>query len=209
LIVLSYLAAIAISYLLGSFPSSYLVGRLRGIDVRQWGSGSLGGTNVLRSVGPWAAILAVLGDVAKGALAVFVARALVGSPSAEVLAGLAAILGHDLSIFVTFSGGRGVATTLGALGALYLPAPIILALLGLAVIAFSRYASLASLTIAILMPFVMLYLVLFADKSVSYLIYGLTAGILIVVLHKGNIQRLLAGTERKIGEKGRRRERVP
>jgi glycerol-3-phosphate acyltransferase PlsY len=209
LTVLSYLAVIAIGYLLGSFPSGYVVGRLRGVDVRQWGSGSLGGTNVLRSAGPWAAILAVLGDVAKGVLAVFVARALVGSPSAEVLAGLAAILGHDFTIFLKFSGGRGVAPTLGALVALSVPASLILALLGLAVIAVSRYASLASLTIATVMPFVMLYLVLFAGKPVWYLIYGLAAGILIVVLHKGNIQRLLAGTERKVGEKGRRKVRVP
>jgi glycerol-3-phosphate acyltransferase PlsY len=209
LTVLSYLAAIAIGYLLGSFPSGYVVGRLRGIDVRQWGSGRLGGTNVLRSAGPWAAILAVLGDVAKGVLAVFVARALVGSPVAEILAGLAAILGHDFSIFLTFSGGRGVATTLGALGALYFPALIILALLALSVVAVSRYASLASLTIATLMPLTTLYLVLLADKPVWYLVYGLAAGILIVVLHKGNIQRLLAGTERKVGERGERKERIP
>jgi glycerol-3-phosphate acyltransferase PlsY len=207
--VLSYLGAIAIGYLLGSFPSGYVVGRLRGIDVRQWGSGRIGGTNVLRSAGPWAAILVVLGDVAKGVLAVFVAKALVGSPSAEVLAGLAAILGHDFSIFVTFSGGRGVATTLGALGALYLPASLTLALLALSVVAVSRYASLGSLTVATSMPFAMLYLVLFAGKPVWYLVYGLAAGILIVGLHKGNIQRLLAGTERKIGESGQRRERVP
>jgi glycerol-3-phosphate acyltransferase PlsY len=206
---LSYLVAIAIGYLLGSFPSGYVAGQLRGIDVRQWGSGSLGGTNVLRSAGPWAAILAVLGDVAKGVLAVFVARALVGSPSAEVLAGLAAILGHDFTIFLKFSGGRGVATTLGALGALCLPASLFLALLGLSVVAVSRYASLASLTIGTLMPFAMLYLVLLADKPAWYLVYGLAAGILIVVLHRGNIQRLLAGTERKVGEKGRRREGVP
>jgi glycerol-3-phosphate acyltransferase PlsY len=206
---LSYLVAILVGYLLGSFPSGYVVGRLRGIDVRQWGSGSLGGTNVLRSAGPWAAILAVLGDVAKGVLAVFVARALVSSPSAEVLAGLAAILGHDFSIFLTFSGGRGVATTLGALGAFCVPASIILSLLALSVVAVSRYASLGSLTIATLLPFFMLYLVLFADQPIWYLVYGLTASILIVVLHRGNIQRLLAGTERKIGEKGKRRERVP
>jgi glycerol-3-phosphate acyltransferase PlsY len=193
LTVLSYFAATAIGYLLGSFPSGYVVGRLRGIDVRQWGSGRLGGTNVLRSAGPWAAILAVLGDVAKGVLAIFVARA----------------LGHDFSIFLKFSGGRGVATTLGALGALYLPAALILALIGLSIVAVSRYASLASLTIATLIPFATLYLVLFADQPVLYLVYGLAAGILIVVLHKGNIQRLLAGTERKIGERGERRERVP
>jgi glycerol-3-phosphate acyltransferase PlsY len=205
---LSYLVAIVVGYLLGSFPSGYVVGRLRGIDVRQWGSGRLGGTNVLRAAGPWAAILVVLGDVAKGVLAVFVARALVGSPSAEVLAGLAAILGHDFSILLTFSGGRGVATTLGALGALSLPASLILALLALSVVIVSRYASLGSLTIATLMPFAMLYLVLFADKPARYLVYGLAASILIVVLHRGNIQRLLAGTERKIGQRGERREEV-
>ena len=205
---LSYLVVTAIGYLLGSFPSGYVVGRMRGMDVRQWGSGSLGGTNVLRSAGPWAAILVVLGDVAKGVLAVFVARALISSPSAEVLAGLAAILGHDFSIFVTFSGGRGVATTLGALGALCFPAAIILALLALLVVAVSRYASLGSLTVATLMPCAMLYLVLLASKPVWYLVYGLAAGILIVVLHRGNIQRLLAGTERKIGMKGEKREGV-
>ena len=207
--VLSYLAAIVIGYLLGSFPSGYVVGRLRGIDIRQWGSGRLGGTNVLRSAGPWAAILAVLGDVAKGVVAVFAARAVVGSPSAEALAGLAAVLGHDFTIFLRFSGGRGVATTLGALGALYVPAPILLAVIGLSVIAVSRYSSLGSLTIATLMPFVTLYLVLFANKPVWYLIYGLAAGALIVVLHKGNIQRLLAGTERKVGEMGKSREETP
>jgi glycerol-3-phosphate acyltransferase PlsY len=154
-------------------------------------------------------LAAIAIDVAIGVLAVFVARALVGSPSADGLAGLAAILGHDFTIFLKFSGGRGVATTLGALGALCLPASLILALLGLSVVVVSRYASLASLTIATMMPFVMLYLALFADKPAWYLVYSLAAGILIVVLHKGNIHRLLAGTERKIGEKGERRERVP
>lgn len=205
--VLSYLVAIGIGYLLGSFPSGYVVGRLKGIDVRQWGSGRVGGTNVLRSAGTWAALLAVMGDVGKGILAVHVARALVGSPSAEALAGLAAILGHDFSIFLKFGGGRGVATTMGALGALYTPVvPIILALIGISVIILSRYASLGSLTIATLTPLVMLYLVLFADKPVWYLFYGLAAGVLILVLHRGNIQRLLAGTERKVGEKGERRK---
>ncbi len=206
MIVLSYLVAIAIGYLLGSFPSGYVVGRLRGIDVRRWGSGRIGGTNVLRSAGLWAAILAVLSDTAKGVLAVFVARALVGSPSAEVLAGLAAILGHDFSVFLNFSGGRGVATTIGALGVLYLPLSLLLALLGLVVAGASRYASLGSFAIALSLPFATLYLVLFAGEPVWYLVYGLAASALIIVLHKDNFQRLRAGTERRIGERGRRRK---
>jgi glycerol-3-phosphate acyltransferase PlsY len=147
--------------------------------------------------------------VAKGVVAVFAARALVGSPSAEVLAGLAAILGHDFTIFLRFSGGRGTATTMGALGAFCVPASIILSLLALSVVVVSRRASLGSLTIATLMPFATLYLVFSADKPTWYLVYGLAASILIVVLHKGNIQRLLAGTERKVGEKVETKERVP
>jgi len=192
-------AAVAAAYLLGSFPAGYLLGRLRGINMLEQGSGRTGGTNVLRSAGPVAALVTGVLDVGKGALAVWLASQMTDYTAVQVLAGAAAILGHNHSIFLQFRGGAGVGTSLGALGAIYLPAALGLLVLLLLVIAITRYASIGSLTVITLMPVVLLVLALTGVLSLAYVSYGLLAWALIVYAHRPNIRRLIAGTERRLG----------
>ncbi len=198
---LSIVAVVALAYLLGSFPAGYLLGRLWGVNVLKWGSGRTGGTNVLRSAGPIAALLTGALDVGKGALAVWLAGWLAGSATAQVLAGAAVILGHNHSIFLGLRGGAGVGTSLGALGVIYLPAAIGLVVLLLVIIAVTRYASVGSLVVATLMPIVLLILATTGILSMTYVAYGVLAWAIIVCSHRPNIERLLRGTERRLDKK--------
>jgi acyl phosphate:glycerol-3-phosphate acyltransferase len=198
------IATVVVAYLLGSFPAGYLLGRVWGVNVLKWGSGRTGGTNVLRAAGPVAALLTGALDVGKGAVAVWLAGQIAPEglvTTGQVLAGAAVILGHNHSIFLGFRGGAGVGTSLGALGALYWPAAIALAVLLLVIIAVSRYASLASLIVVTLMPITLLALVTMGRLPSAYILYGFLAWTLIVYAHRPNIRRLLEGTERRIGEK--------
>ena len=195
------LAVVALAYIIGSCPVGYLLGRLWGVNVLAWGSGRTGGTNVFRSAGIVPALLTGALDVGKGALAVWLAGQLTGYPAAEVLAGAAVILGHNHSVFLKFRGGAGVGTSLGALGAIYLPAAIALAVLLLSLIAITRYASVGSLVVTTLMPIVLLVLAVSGVLSLTYVLYGLLAWVIIVLSHRPNIQRLIKGTERRLGEK--------
>jgi len=192
-------AAVLAAYLIGSFPAGYLLGRLRGINMLEQGSGRTGGTNVLRSAGPVAALVTGAIDVGKGALAVWLASQMTDYTAVHVLAGAAVILGHNHSIFLRFRGGAGVGTSLGALGAIYLPAALGLLVLLLLVIAITRYASIGSLTVITLMPIVLLVLALTGILSLAYVAYGLLAWAIIVYAHRPNIRRLIAGTERRLG----------
>lgn len=197
-VVIKALAVVALAYLLGSLPIGYLVGRLWGVNVLSWGSGRTGGTNVLRSAGPVAAFLTGALDVGKGMLAVWLAGTLTGSEVVQVLSGAAVILGHNHSVFLSFRGGAGVGTSLGALAAIHFPAALALVVLLVLVIFITRYASVGSLTVSTLMPIVLLVLGLKGVLSLVYVGYGLLAWIIIVLAHKPNIQRLLAGTERRL-----------
>ncbi len=199
---LTLVAAVVAAYLLGSFPAGFLLGRLWGVNVLSYGSGRTGGTNVLRSAGVVPALLTGLLDIGKGALAVWVAGQMTGYPEVEVLAGAAAILGHNYSVFLRFRGGAGVGTSLGALGAIYLPAALGLVVMLLVTIAVTRYASLGSLIVSTLMPLVQLVLGLEGILPLTYVAYGVLAWVIIVYAHRPNIQRLLQGTERRIGEGG-------
>jgi glycerol-3-phosphate acyltransferase PlsY len=201
----SLVVAVAIGYVLGSFPAGYLLGRLWGINVLEMGSGRTGGTNLLRSAGVVPALLTGALDMGKGALAVWLAGQVTAYPAAEVLAGAAAILGHNHSVFLRFRGGAGVGTSLGALAAIYPPAAVGLLALLFLVIAVTRYASIASLTVATLMPVVLLGLGVTGRLPLTYVLYGLLAWAIVVAAHKGNIRRLLAGTERRVGDKGQLR----
>jgi len=191
------------AYLLGSFPAGYLLGRLWGVNVLKWGSGRTGGTNVLRSAGIVPALITGAIDVGKGALAVWLAGRLAPEgleAIAQVLAGVAVILGHNHSIFLGSRGGAGVGTSLGALSVIYWPAAIALLILLLVIIAATRYASIGSLTVMTLMPLILLALAMAGVLSPTYVGYGLLAWAIIVYAHRPNIRRLIQGTERRLGE---------
>ena len=193
------LAVVALAYLLGSLPFGVLVGRLWGVKVLELGSGRMGATNVFRAGGIAPALLTGALDVGKGFLAVWLAGQINMSPLVQVLAGVAVVLGHCLSVFVGFRGGAGVATSLGALGAIYLPAAIAMLLLLLVIIAITRYASVGSLTITTLVPVVLLVLGLIGTLPLVFVLYGLLLWLIIVYAHRPNIIRLLDGSERRLG----------
>ena len=203
---LTVAAAVAMAYVLGSFPAGFLLGRLWGVNVLEWGSGRTGGTNVLRSAGVLPALLTGAIDVGKGALAVWLAGWIAPESHqvlAQVLAGVAVILGHNHSIFLGFRGGAGVGTSLGALSVIYWPAAIALLVLLLLIVAVTRYASVGSLVVTTLVPIILLALALAGVLSAAYIAYGLLAWAIIIGSHRANIYRLLEGTERRIGQSGR------
>ncbi|MFZ4804906.1 MAG: glycerol-3-phosphate 1-O-acyltransferase PlsY [Synechococcus lacustris] len=188
------------AYLLGSIPSGYLAGRwCAGIDLRTLGSGSTGATNVLRQVGKGPALVVFLVDVLKGTAAVLLAKALLGADAHGwlVAAGLGALAGHSWPLWLGGKGGKAVATGLGML--LGLVPAVGLACLGifLALFSISRIVSLASLGAAFSLPLLMLA----AGAPAAYLALGLLAGLLVIWRHRSNLQRLLAGTEPRIGSK--------
>ena len=185
-----------LAYLLGSIPSGVVVARLRGgIDPRQEGSGNIGATNVLRTLGPKAALMTLLGDILKGLLPVLAARLLLPPGSSWIYAvAAAAIVGHDFSFLLRFKGGKGVATTIGALLALNPAVAGMCILSWLAVVSVTRYSSAGALVAAFLSP---VYAVLFTDGK-GMVVFCLAAGSLLVYLHRENIGRLASGTEKRI-----------
>ena len=192
------IAATVLGYVLGSFPSGYLISKLWGVDILRHHSGRTGGTNVFRVLGLLPALLTGAFDVGKGALAVWAAGQIIDLPVAAALAGAAAILGHNYSFTLSFRGGAGVGTSLGALAAIYWPAGLGLIILLLVVIAITRYASVGSLTVLTVMPFLLLALGLAGIRPLIYILYGVLAWIIIVNAHRPNIQRLRQGTERRL-----------
>ena len=198
--------SLLLGYLLGSIPSGFLAGRwCKGIDLRTIGSGSTGATNVLRNVGKGPALVVFLVDVGKGAAAVLLARTLseglVGMELMrnwlEVLAGLAALAGHIWPVWLGFKGGKAVATGFGMF--LGLAWPVGLACFGLfmAVISIFRIVSLSSVVAAIGLPLLMLL----SGGSSAYVVVSLVASLMVLWRHRSNIQRLIAGTEPRIGQK--------
>ena len=203
---MSFLLAAVLGYLLGAIPFGLLVGRLtRGIDLREYGSHRTGATNALRTLGLRAAALVFLLDVGKGVAAVVLSRMLLAdAPQVEwaaAVAGFAAIVGHNWSAFIRFTGGRGVATSAGALGAMspwtiFLLAPIVIGIIWR-----SRYVSLGSVTGGLLAPVITAVLWALGAATLPAIAYAAASGLLVTVAHADNIARLRAGTERKIGQK--------
>jgi acyl phosphate:glycerol-3-phosphate acyltransferase len=208
-------ALLLAAYLLGSLPTGYLLGRsLKGIDIREHGSGSTGATNVLRVVGKGAGATVLAVDMLKGA-AVIILTQLAYQPSSPlmtwapadvnstqwfawiaVLAGLAVVLGHSKSIWLKFSGGKSVATGLGLLLALNWQVGLLaFAIFGL-VFALSRIVSLSSIVSAASISILMVFL----HQPIAYILLGLVGGSYVVILHRTNIQRLWAGTEPRLGQ---------
>ncbi|MEI6713598.1 MAG: glycerol-3-phosphate 1-O-acyltransferase PlsY [Verrucomicrobiota bacterium] len=222
------------AYLVGSIPFGLIVGRLKGIDIRQHGSGNIGATNVWRTLGPkWGGTTFLL-DAGKGFLAVrlaselAMARVTLPVPDdylayAEAFAGLACIIGHSFPVWLRFSGGKGVATSLGVILSIMPPiASLIVLVVWVLVFAISRYVSLASIAAAVSLPATMAILyynqwrsshsgirisVIDAPNSISgidspvTLAFASAAAFLVIRRHRDNIKRLIAGTENRFGKK--------
>lgn len=185
-----------IGYLLGSVPSGVLVARAMNLgNLRDIGSGNIGATNVLRTGSKKAAALTLVGDAAKGAIAVLLARAVTAEDAVQIAA-LLAFLGHCFPVWLKFKGGKGVATYLGILLALAWPMGIAACGIWLLTALIGRYSSLSALVAAGLIPIVMAL-----TGYGSALLLGILLGVLLYWRHWGNIQRLRAGTETKIGAK--------
>lgn len=192
-----------IGYMLGSIPFGLIAGRLvRGVDVREYGSGRTGGTNVLRLLGSrWAIAIGLL-DGGKAVLAGLVGHWWGGDPAlAAGLAAFMAAVGHIYPIFANFRGGRGVATMLGGLLIVSWPAALTVSGVALAVIRVTRYVSLGSVLAAAAAPVVTFMLMLAGHAQSTDFYYATAIALLVIVSHKDNIERLRAGTERKLGER--------
>ncbi|MCX6000732.1 MAG: glycerol-3-phosphate 1-O-acyltransferase PlsY [Chloroflexi bacterium] len=199
---LGYAGVIVLGYLLGAIPSGVLVARVsRGIDVREYGSGKTGATNVLRTAGAGAGVLTLLCDLAKGAVPTVIAWAVLHAPAAQAAAALAAMVGHNWPVYTRFTGGRGVSTFVGGLAAMYWPVALACgAGVGLGVAAVTRYMSFGAVCIVLSSFAATLALGLLEMQPVDYAAYAGVGGGLILFQHRDNIQRLWSGTERKLGE---------
>jgi glycerol-3-phosphate acyltransferase PlsY len=186
-------------YLLGSIPFGYIVGKVfKKVDIREFGSGNIGATNVLRILGPSLASFAVIGDIGKGILSIYLVRFFnIDNLLIFTIAGLAVICGHDWSLFLGFKGGKGIATTLGVVLALNPIIAILAVIVWGIVIILTRYASLSSIfaVISILVFTILL------KQPYEYIMFSTIVMILGIFKHKDNIERLKSKKERKIGEK--------
>lgn len=205
--VLSLLLGLLGGYLLGSIPNGYVLGRLRGVDLRKAGSGNIGATNAFRVLGKkWGMLVFVL-DFCKGLAAVLFAE-IVGSRSPAlspelvgILGGVSAILGHNFPVWLGFKGGKGIATSGGVLVGLLPFVTAILVPLWILVFLFTRYVSVASITVAIALP-ILTALNAFNDThGWTLLVFSIAVGALAVWRHRGNIARLRAGTENRFSRR--------
>ena len=209
---------LVIAYLFGSTPTGYLTGKLlRGIDIREHGSKSTGATNVLRTLGKWPALVVLIADVLKGVAAIIIARSFcpwlytelsltpptalnlqIWVPWVVCLAGIAVLLGHSRSIWLNFTGGKSAATGLGVLLAMSWPVGLGAATVFGIVLAIFRVVSLSSILAALtaIVP------VCSFEQPLPYRLLVIGGGIYVIVRHRANIQRLLAGTEPRLGRSG-------
>lgn len=202
---------LGLAYLLGSFPTGYLLVKgLKGIDIRDYGSGGTGATNVLRTVGKGPALVVFVVDLLKGSAAVWAAQWLfplllarfggdgfiLAQPWVDMLAGLMALLGHSRSVWLGFTGGKSVASGLGVLLAMAWPVALgALGVFGLT-LALSRIVSLGSMLAAV----AAVVLMVVTGQPLAYVLVAILGGGYVILRHRGNIQRLLAGTEPRIGQ---------
>jgi glycerol-3-phosphate acyltransferase PlsY len=190
------LSVVLLAYLMGALPTGVLVARLRGVDIQKVGSGNIGATNVLRAVGPWAALVVVLVDPLKGVLAVLIPSSLGLGPWWVAVAAFAAVVGNCFNPFLRFRGGKGVATSLGVFvlidPVVTLAATVVFAL----TLAFGRMVSLASLVGVASAPFMLLLL---GDTTAPKVVLVFALASLIVFRHSDNIKRLAVGEERRLG----------
>ena len=191
------IAAVAFGYLAGSIPFAFLLARRGGVDLRRAGSGNVGAANVLRTSGARNAMMALCLDGVKGTLAVLVAQRFSGEPATPVAGGLASIIGHIYPVWLGFRGGKGVATAGGVFVVLTPPAVAVAALVFAIAIWVTRYISVGSIAAAITLAVTAAAM----DVPAAVAVGALITAIIIVHRHRANLARLLAGTERRVGER--------
>jgi len=191
------------SYLLGAVPFGYLVGKLKKIDIRQYGSKNIGATNVYRTIGKISGIVVLLLDLSKGLIPILIAKYLfleeliINKELVEIMAGLWAVVGHNWPVYLKFKGGKGVATSVGVFIGLAPLAMVICALLFAIVVTIWRYISLGSIVIALSLPLLIYCL----GYGIYLLCFSILVGIFIIFRHIPNIKRLFSKTENKFGQK--------
>lgn len=200
-------AAIA-AYLLGSIPSGFLIGRLRGVDLRTAGSGNIGATNAVRVLGKKWGYLCFLADFSKGFAAVLLARTLwadtfqIDGPVCGVIAAVFVVLGHNFPVWLGFRGGKGIATSAGIMLGLFSPWVFLVSLISWLGLFFTiRYVSVASIAAALMLPVTLIILWMLGISAGIYVVLGLVMAVLAIWRHRGNIQRLYQGTEPRFQKK--------
>ncbi|MQF65089.1 glycerol-3-phosphate 1-O-acyltransferase PlsY [SAR202 cluster bacterium AC-409-J13_OGT_754m] len=194
-----YMIIAPLVYIMGSVPWGYMVFRLhQGADIRTYGSGKIGTSNILRTAGLRIAVVVLALDVSKGVLAVFLARAISDSPVTELVAALLTMIGHNWSLFLGFKGGRGLAPAAGSM-VIFSPLSIVIGVgFFLAVTLGTKFLSLGSL-VGVLVVFVVLTIQVSTNNTeMAYLVFICVGGLMIFWQHRDNIQRLIKGTERRI-----------
>ncbi|MGK7912866.1 MAG: glycerol-3-phosphate 1-O-acyltransferase PlsY [Synechococcus sp.] len=215
-VAIALVVSAVVGYLLGSIPTGYWLGRaIAGIDLREEGSGSTGATNTLRTLGKGPALFVLIVDLLKGAAAVWAAGAIANQlvfprpdlslPWCIILAALLAIVGHSKSMWINFTGGKSAATSLGILLAMAWPVGLTVLGVWLGTLGLSRIVSISSILAAIAAPILMTVF----SQPWQFIAFAAVGGLYVVVRHRGNIQRLMTGTEPRIGQKLQESEPPP
>ena len=199
---LKIILGVIVSYLLGSIPTAYLFGRLRGLDIRQYGSGNVGATNAFRVLGKGLGTVVLLVDILKGVVATTMVADIfgLGDIGYRVVLGLVVVVGHNWTVFLQFKGGKGIATSLGVLIGLtikiaaFRPMLLISLLVWAAVFLLTGFVSLASIVAATILPF----LAVMTDQPFAVITLGIIFCVFVVIRHRLNIKRLLSGKEHRV-----------
>ncbi len=197
--ILKIITVLVLSYLIGAIPNGYIISKkFYGIDITKYGSGNIGMTNVQRVIGNKPAMIVLFLDLSKGAIAILLGRYVLHSYTYMMLCGIAAVIGHDYSVFMPhFKGGKGVAATYGVAALINFPAAVLSALLFLGIVAKTKYVSLGSIISIAAYPLFLLIL----RENQTVILWSIIFPVLVIYSHRENIKRLLNGTERKLGQK--------
>ena len=208
MIVVQFIGIVVIGYLLGAIPFGVIIGKMvRGIDVREYGSGSMGMTNVMRTVGAKAGLIVLVADVLKGSAAVALTWAIFYSAPdstvywGQMAGGVAAVIGHSWPVYIGFRGGRGISTAFGAILVISWPIGLICLAAFLLMVAIFKYISLGSISGATALVIAMVVSYIYDWEPISYLAFALVVAPVVIFRHRANIKRLLSKTESKIGQK--------
>jgi len=206
-----YILTAICAYLLGSIPSGYLIGRMRGVDLRQVGSGNIGATNALRTLGKTWGYLCFAADFLKGFVAVWMARTAwaaafdLDAPACGVIAAIFVVIGHNFPVWLGFKGGKGISTSAGIILGLFHPLVFLASVVAWIAFFFAtRYVSVASIAGALALPIAATLLWMRGVEPGLYAVLGAVMAALAVWRHRSNIVRLLQGTEPKFQKKANR-----